>query len=250
MSRIDKALLRLFSIIILAITAVVVLIIYPVITVKPTVLNLITNLNSHSENITNVIILVNAILALFAIKGIFFQAKLKKATDGILLENKHGKLLISKESLQNLIKDLAKEIPGVENAVSRILIDQNNNLIVIADIVINKGVSIKEVTKILQKNIKVFVKQASDLEVTSVDINVIRISDKLINKEKLEKLEKLANSDKEIKEIKEIEEIEDVEETETETEKTIEVQKVEEENIEKNTEDKEDKKEVKKSKKN
>lgn len=247
MSRIDKALLRLFSIIILAITAVVVLIIYPIITVKPTVLNLITNLNSHSENITNVIILVNAILALFAIKGIFFQAKLKKATDGILLENKHGKLLISKESLQNLIKDLAKEIPGVENAVSRILIDQNNNLIVIADIVINKGVSIKEVTKILQKNIKVFVKQASDLEVTSVDINVIRISDKLINKEKLEKLEKLANSDKEIKEIKEIE---DVEESETEIEKTIEVQKVEEENIEKNTEDKEDKKEVKKSKKN
>lgn len=247
MSRIDKALLRLFSIIILAITAVVELIIYPVITVKPTVLNLITNLNSHSENITNVIILVNAILALFAIKGIFFQAKLKKATDGILLENKHGKLLISKESLQNLIKDLAKEIPGVENAVSRILIDQNNNLIVIADIVINKGVSIKEVTKILQKNIKVFVKQASDLEVTSVDINVIRISDKLINKEKLEKLEKLVNSDKEIKEI---EEIEDVEETETEIEKTIEVQKVEEENIEKNTEDKEDKKEVKKSKKN
>lgn len=247
MSRIDKALLRLFSIIILAITAVVVLIIYPVITVKPTVLNLITNLNSHSENITNVIILVNAILALFAIKGIFFQAKLKKATDGILLENKHGKLLISKESLQNLIKDLAKEIPGVENAVSRILIDQNNNLIVIADIVINKGVSIKEVTKILQKNIKVFVKQASDLEVTSVDINVIRISDKLINKEKLEKLEKLANSDKEIKEI---EEIEDVEESESETETTIEVQKVEEENIEKNTEDKEDKKEVKKSKKN
>lgn len=249
MSRIDKALLRLFSIIILAITAVVVLIIYPVITVKPTVLNLITNLNSHSENITNVIILVNAILALFAIKGIFFQAKLKKATDGILLENKHGKLLISKESLQNLIKDLAKEIPGVENAVSRILIDQNNNLIVIADIVINKGVSIKEVTKILQKNIKVFVKQASDLEVTSVDINVIRISDKLINKEKLEKLEKLANSDKEIKEIEEIEDIEESE-SETETEKTIEVQKVEEENIEKNTEDKEDKKEVKKSKKN
>lgn len=249
MSRIDKALLRLFSIIILAITAVVVLIIYPVITVKPTVLNLITNLNSHSENITNVIILVNAILALFAIKGIFFQAKLKKATDGILLENKHGKLLISKESLQNLIKDLAKEIPGVENAVSRILIDQNNNLIVIADIVINKGVSIKEVTKILQKNIKVFVKQASDLEVTSVDINVIRISDKLINKEKLEKLEKLANSDKEIKEIEEIEDIEELE-SETETEKTIEVQKVEEENIEKNTEDKEDKKEVKKSKKN
>ena len=95
------------------------------------------------------------------------------------------------------MKDLAKNIPGTENAVSSIVIDKNNKLLVIVDISMKKDVSIKDVTKLLQEDVKKFIKATSDLEVSEVNVNVVNISNSVMSDEEKKTFEKLLNDKKE-----------------------------------------------------
>ena len=102
--------------------------------------------------------------------------------DGLILENASGKLIISKESLDNLIYNAAKDIPGADNISSKTYLDLEQNLRVFVTVSMTQDVSIKELSTALQSKIKTAIKQTADLEVSEVNVKIKNIVNKKTRK--------------------------------------------------------------------
>lgn len=201
MKILDKIILFIFSIIILAIIVIIGLInfqLFNTVEISKKVIDIISN--TQLEEQRTVLYIVETIVGLLAIKGILFQSKTKKVQDGILLENNNGKLLISKTTLQNLIRDLSLNTPGVLSATPKILLNKDTELEVNIDIIVYKDTVIKDVTKQIQEEVITSIKQASDLNVSAVNVSIQNISSKTskINKNE-EKGKEKEETKKEIK---------------------------------------------------
>lgn len=134
------------------------------------------------------VLVVLAIFILLAIKGIFFKSKKENlGKDGIVLENASGKLVISKESLENLVASVAKEIPGAEAVSSRTVLDKDRNLKVYVSTTVARDMMLKEVSTTLQDKIKEAMKQTADLDVKEVNIRIKNISSKRVKSSKNKK---------------------------------------------------------------
>ena len=131
------------------------------------------NMNFTQEQMTYIII-VGILLIIMAIKGILFQSKLEENKDAIILENSSGKLIISRRTLENLVKDISNSVKGVENSSARVNVEKDTDLIISIDIVVKEG-SIKDITKKLQEDVKIAIKKASDLNVSEVNVNIKNI---------------------------------------------------------------------------
>lgn len=143
---------------------------------------------------------ISSVLIIFSIKGIFLQARNKqKREDGILLENSNGKLLISMETLENLVRDISKGVDGTESVTSKVRLNEYNMIIVDIDAVVYQDATIKTVTTELQEKIQTAIKQASDLEVQQVNVNIKNISNKTNPKTKAAKKEESLKLDEEEK---------------------------------------------------
>ena len=194
MKKFDKFILWLFSLIMMLIIVFIVLLIFNFFGARE-ILERIPNIfYTFIASDRDVIIASTVILLVFfmlALKGFLFQSRSKKdKIDGILLENNNGKLLISRETLENLVRDISKKIQGTENISSKIHLDENNDIVVDISAVVYQDAIIKEVTKRMQEDIKSAIKQASDLEVSEVNVNIVKISNKvspeMIKKEQIE----------------------------------------------------------------
>ena len=67
-----------------------------------------------AQSITNTALIVSVVLMLLAVKCIFFPSYAKEKeqkSEGILLENETGKLLISIETIENLLREYKKNVP-------------------------------------------------------------------------------------------------------------------------------------------
>lgn len=118
-------------------------------------------------------------LTIISVKEIAFGEKVsKEGKEGLILENESGKLIISKESLENLISGVGKEIEGVESISSRTFIDIERNVVVEANVVVGREVAIKNISTELQREIKTALKQTADLDVKFVNIKIKNISNK------------------------------------------------------------------------
>ena len=133
----------------------------------------IPNMSFTQEQMTYIII-VGILLIIMAIKGILFQSKLEENKDAIILENSSGKLIISRRTLENLVKDISNGVKGVENSAARVNVEKDTDLIISIDIVVKEG-SIKDITKKLQEDVKIAIKKASDLNVSEVNVNIKNI---------------------------------------------------------------------------
>lgn len=175
----DKLVLKIFSIIILVIGIFAILLITGIINVEM-VLNEIIKL-SDGETIKYSIVAL-AVLMLLSIKGLFFTSKNqdKVLKEGIILENTNGKLVISKESLENLVSSVTKDIPGADAITSRTILDKNRNLIVNVTAAVSKDVMIKDVSNEVQARIKEAMKKTADLEVKEVNIRIKNITSKKV----------------------------------------------------------------------
>ena len=89
-----------------------------------------------------------------------------------MLENSDGKLLITKDTLENLVNTIVKSFDGAENAVARIELDNENNLKVFVNISVKENAVIKELSSNIQARIKEAIKTTSDLDVKEVNIKV------------------------------------------------------------------------------
>ena len=179
MKFLDKLVLKIFSIIILAVTIAIILIMTGIVSPEEIVKPVVSVLDG--ENSLKIIIGVLAVLMLLAIKGLFFTSKPESnGKEGIVLENTSGKLVISKESLENLIASVTKEVPGAETVASRTILDRNKNLIVYVTAIVSKDVMLKDVSNELQRKIKDAMKRTADLEVKEVNIKIKNITSKKV----------------------------------------------------------------------
>ncbi len=176
----DKLVLKIFSIIILAIGIVLILLMTGIINGE-IIANEIIRL-SDGETAIKITIGVLAVLMLLSIKGLFFTSKNQDKTlkEGIILENTNGKLVISRESLENLVSSVTKDIPGADTISSRTMLDKNRNLIVNVTAAVSKDVMIKDVSNELQSRVKEAMKKTADLEVKEVNIKIKNITSKKV----------------------------------------------------------------------
>ena len=176
MRLVDKVIYFIFSVIILAIVVVMFTVILNIGGIVNPVFNFISNIPNMSftqEQMTYIVI-IEILLFVMAIKGILFQSKLEENKDAIILENNSGKLIISRKTLENLVKDISNGVQGVENSFARVNVSKDTELIISIDIFVKEG-SIKDITKKLQEDVKIAIKKASDLNVSEVNVNIKNI---------------------------------------------------------------------------
>ena len=123
--------------------------------------------------------IIIAILILLSIRCLFARLKpVDEAKNGIVLENASGKLIISKESLENLIASVSKNISGAESISSKTMLDKDRNLRVYVTLVVSGDVILKEISTELQRKIKDAMKKTADLDVKEVNIKIKNITNK------------------------------------------------------------------------
>ena len=118
---------------------------------------------------------------LLSIKCIFFDSTSKeqiKERQGVLLENESGKLMISKETIENLVNSVALNFQSAEQVSTRVELDSENNVKVFVNLTVTEDAVIKDLSANLQTRIKEKVKTATDLEVKEVNITVKKVAPK------------------------------------------------------------------------
>ena len=112
-------------------------------------------------------------------KYIFFPSYSKEKetkVEGILLENESGKLLISIETLENLVKGVVVAFPNVKATNCKVKLDKSvNNVVIDMNLVVGSDVVIKEISADLQNKIKEIIKKTTEIEVKAVNIRIKNI---------------------------------------------------------------------------
>ena len=124
---------------------------------------------------------VCVLFILLSIKCIFFDSDSKNIPNdatGVLLENESGRLMISKETIENLVNSVALNFQSAEQVSTRVELDRENNVKVYVNLMISSDAIIKDLSVNLQTKIKEKIKQSTDLEVKEVNINVKKVAQK------------------------------------------------------------------------
>lgn len=122
---------------------------------------------------------LSIIFILTSIKCIFFDSETEekiKESQGILLKNENGQLLITKETLDNMIKSVVTKFENVEKCTPKISINEQNEISITLQVVVKDEVVIKELANNLQTKVKEEMKKTSDLDIKNVNIKIIDIS--------------------------------------------------------------------------
>lgn len=133
------------------------------------------------ETSSKVILGASVVFILLSIKCIFFDSTSReqiKERQGVLLENESGKLMISKETIENLVNSVALNFQSAEEVTTRVELDKENNVKVYINLIVSSDVIIKELSANLQNKIKEKIKMATDLEVKEVNITVKKVAPK------------------------------------------------------------------------
>jgi len=173
MKIIERITLVLFSIIMLIISMTFCLLVFGWLDVE-FIGQIIVAILNYSV-LSNVLLCLSVIFILLAIKCIFFGSDSKQKNEyknGILLENSDGKLLITRETIENLVSNVVKGFDSAEDVTTRIEVDNENNLIIYVNLSVRENAVIKELSTNLQTKIKDTIKNTSDLEVREVNIKV------------------------------------------------------------------------------
>lgn len=135
------------------------------------------------ETSRNVVLAINVLFILLSIKCIFFNSSSKEKNsgrEGVLLENENGKLMISKETIENLVNSVALNFQSAEEVVTKVQLDKENKVKVYINLTVSADAIIKDLSSNLQTKIKEKVKKATDLEVSEVNIVVKKVAQKKV----------------------------------------------------------------------
>ncbi len=179
MKLIDKIGLKIFSILALILSVIMCVLIFKWVSLDT--INSIIHSALNNEVASNIILAVSIIFILLAIKCIFFNSKVKEINgvkDGILLKNDDGQLVISKNTLEELVNNIVAGFESAEDPVTRIVLDKEHNLIINVMFNVKESAVIKELSSNLQTKIKNTIKKSSDLEVKEVNITVRELQKK------------------------------------------------------------------------
>lgn len=133
------------------------------------------------ETASKVVLTLSVIFILLSIKCIFFDSTSReqiKERQGVLLENESGKLMISKETIENLVNSVALNFQSAEDVTTKVELDKENNVKVFVNLIVSEEAIIKDLSANLQTKIKEKIKTATDLEVKEVNITVKKVAAK------------------------------------------------------------------------
>lgn len=176
MKFLDRVGLVIFSTIVLIISILLMLMGFNFI--EPTIFTTLINKILSNQQATYILIGVSVVLILLAIRCLFFSdsgSKTKSSETGILLENSSGKLLITRNTLIDLVDEVVEKNDEVQKYDTDVIIDKQNNVTINVAIEVNVGCVIKELSSKLQKDIKENIKNATDLDVSAVDIEIHKV---------------------------------------------------------------------------
>ena len=176
MKFLDKLALVIYSTIMLIVSIILCLLVFGWVDselVGEIIMDVITGATSGK-----VVLGVSVVFILLSIKAIFFGAPNAKdgTKQGVLLENESGKLLISKETIENLVNSVALNFQSAEDVTTKVELDKENNVKVFVNLIVNSNAVIKDLSANLQTKIKEKIKTATDLEVKEVNITVKKVA--------------------------------------------------------------------------
>lgn len=216
MKILERIALVLFSIVMVILAVTSCLVIFNVVELK-TIYRFVEEL--LKDDIARRIIVGASIVAiLLSIKALFFPTRIKKKQEiktGVLLENKDGRLLISRDTIENLVSSVVKGFDEAIDVQTKINLDVNNKITVFVSLLVKEDSIIKELSSNMQNKIKETIKKSTDLDVSQVNINIKDIESNKGNsknnnqaKIKLNNVQVNKSQTKENNEIKSAEEIE------------------------------------------
>lgn len=125
-----------------------------------------------SENLA-ITICVCVLLSLWSIANVFLKSDSRKENvNGILLENENGSLLITKDSISNLVESVLKKNNDVKQESVKIEFTTNKDIIINIVVSVKDSIVMKETSAKLQENIKMIIKKATDLDVKEINIKI------------------------------------------------------------------------------
>ena len=173
MKFIEKVTLIIYSNIILILSVIACLLVFGWIDID-VVQNLVKDLILYGTS-SKIILGVSIVFILLSLRCIFFDPTSKqdlKDKQGILLANDNGKLMISKETIEDLVQAVTKQYKMAKEVTSRVELDKENNVNIFVNLVVGSDTVIKDLSADLQDKIKAKVKETTDLEVKEVNITV------------------------------------------------------------------------------
>lgn len=179
MKILEKITLIIYSNIMLVLSIILCLVIFGWLDIN-LVGDIVTNILVQ-DTTSKIILGISVLFILLSIKCIFFDSTSKeqiKERQGVLLENESGKLMISKETIENLVNSVALNFQSAEEVTTRVELDKENNVKVFVNLVVSSDAIIKDLSANLQSKIKEKVKLATDLEVKEVNITVKKVAPK------------------------------------------------------------------------
>ena len=176
MKTLDKINLILFSTIILILALLLCMISFEWITID--IVNSWIEAAFANEAVKYTILGVSILLIILSVKSIFFNSfsNNESGKDGILLENDDGKLLVSKDTIENLSNTVVKSFQSAENTITKVAVDQENNVKIFVTLYVYPDVVIKDLSAKLQLKIKETIKKSLDLDVKEVNIRIKNIA--------------------------------------------------------------------------
>lgn len=185
MKILDKIGLALFSMLTLVISIVLLLIGFKI--VDSSIFSILIGKVLMSQNSTYIMEGTCVVLSLLALRCLFFgQDSAGESSDGILLQNNDGKLLITMKTLENIVEGVVGEFPSINSAITKVRFDKESNIIINIGLDIKEGTNIKELSSKLQSRVKKCIKETTNLDLNAVDIEVKNVEVKT-NDEKKEK---------------------------------------------------------------
>lgn len=176
MKIIEKLSLIIFSVLILVLSLVLSLILFN--WVDTSNVYLVIQFLKSTQTLTNTTLVVSIILMLLAIKCIFFSTYKdeEESAEGILLENESGKLLISIDTIENLVKGVVSQFQSVKATNCKVKLNkQVNNVIIDINLVVLPETIIKDLSANLQTKIKDVIKTTTEIEVKEINIKIKNI---------------------------------------------------------------------------
>jgi len=178
MKVLDKIGLALFSAIVLIISVILCTIIFGWVDIN-IITDLVNDILFGGAVLTDIVLAILALLILLALKCIFFNSysiEELKNKEGILLENDNGKLLVSRDTLENLTNTVVKSFDSAESVMTKVEVDKDTNIKIFITLFVYPDAVIKDLTNKLQTDVKAAIKKSLDLDVKEVNVRVKDIS--------------------------------------------------------------------------
>ena len=170
MKFLEKFALTVYSYIVLVLAVIMCLLVFNWIDIG-TVTKTVTTI-AQGDISSKITLVISAIFILLSIKCIFFDSDTEEK-----IKESQG-ILITKETLDNMIKSVVYKFDNIENCTPRISIDEQNEISITLQVVVKDDVIIKDLANRLQTKVKEEMKKTSDLDVKNVNIKIINMSKK------------------------------------------------------------------------